>query len=262
MFRRKKPPLRYFLYVSDSKLDMLFDQIDPAQRRRISIDVGVNLKVASLNLRQGNRSAVARMAKLRMVERYIDLHHQVGTVYNPGTDYFRGAMPMRWGWFGHGLDPDSPTDGHDTVFFRGDLKNHTVVLAGSRRHVLGEEPAAENRRLTSWSATPNIMAVIAEHISANPPLGKLWRRLRASDFKGSEAAAAAHDPLEVGLEWATVVKLSGPLQWVEFLAVPLVQGNVTDHTSRDEHPGGPKWTPAILATPLYVALATQDDPDP
>ncbi|WP_035700912.1 DUF7019 family protein, partial [Glycomyces tenuis] len=62
MFRRKRPALRYYLYISDTKLDMLFDQIDPRQRRRLSAEVDVDLKLAGLRLRGADNAAPARTA--------------------------------------------------------------------------------------------------------------------------------------------------------------------------------------------------------
>lgn len=264
MFRRyRRPPLRYYLYVSDTKLDMLFEQIDPALRRRISAEAKVDLKLASLTLRRADAPSAARLAKLQLVERYIDKHHHVGTIKEPGREYFRGSMPMQWGWLNHGYDPDSPTGGRDTVFFRGRDSSHVVVLAGSRRHVLGEQPVAEDNDVRAHSATPNILAVIAEHISGNLKLGQRWHRLRSLDPRtgGSEDVCAAHDPPEAGLREAARVRLRGPAQRLEFLAVPIISGPVT--IDREEG----DWfvdenVHAVLATPLYVAMArTQADED-
>lgn len=253
-FRRKRPPLRHFLYISDTKLDMLFEQIDPALRRHISAEVKVDLKLASLTLRQTDVPAAARIAKLQMIERYIDAHHHVGTIATPGHEYFRGSMPMQWGWLTHGYDFDHepPRLGLDTVFFRGRQESHVVVLAGSRRHVLGEQPAPEDSKLSAHSATPNIFAVIAEHISGNPGLGQRWRFLRGVDplTGGSEDVAAAHDPPEVGLREAARVRPSGPVQHLEFLALPLVQG---EEVELDGFPRA-ETVHAVLATPLYVAM--------
>jgi hypothetical protein len=257
-FRYKKPPLRHFIYISDTKLDMLFEQIDPALRRRISAEVKVDLKLASLTLRQTDSQPAARIAKLRMVERYIDTHHQVGTIPAPGHEYFRGSMPMQWGWLTHGYDFDNnpPRLGLDTVFFRGHQASQVVVLAGSRRHVLGEQPAAEDSRLSAHSATPNIFAVIGEHISRNPQLGEYWRELRELPAPaGSEDGMAAHDPPEVGLREAAQLKLRGPVQHLEFLALPLVQGEEVE-LDIDGWPGlhVRETVHAVLATPLYVAM--------
>jgi hypothetical protein len=75
---------------------MLYEQIDPGLRRHLSAEAKVDLKIASVTLRQAERSPAARIAKLRMVEQYIDASHHVGTISSPGQEYFRGSMAMRW----------------------------------------------------------------------------------------------------------------------------------------------------------------------
>jgi TIR domain len=95
---RAKPPLRYFVYVSDTKLEMLFEQIDPKLLRRLSVEAKVDLKLAGLTIRNAEQPTLTRMAKLNVVERYIDRHHEVGALQQPGTQYFRARMPVRWGW--------------------------------------------------------------------------------------------------------------------------------------------------------------------
>ncbi|WP_051905169.1 DUF7019 family protein, partial [Streptomyces bicolor] len=212
--RRPQPPLRYFLYISDAKLDMLYEQIDPALRRRVSAEARVDLKLASLTLKQADEPQATRMAKLRMVEHYIDSHHHVGTTQNPGQSYFRGSMPMQWGWL-----KDSLTRPRNTAFFKGRDGSDVVVLAGSRRHVLGSEPAAEDTGLWAMSSTPSIIAVIAEHVSDLPDFDEYWSYVadRWPDNHYSTPVQAR----EQGLRTAAMIHLEGPAQHLEFLAVPL-----------------------------------------
>ncbi|MCI0689871.1 MAG: hypothetical protein L0Y54_21920 [Sporichthyaceae bacterium] len=42
--------MKYYLYVSDRKVDMLFDQIPRRLRRRLAAEAKVDLKVASVTL--------------------------------------------------------------------------------------------------------------------------------------------------------------------------------------------------------------------
>ncbi|MEU3622803.1 hypothetical protein BS329_09655 [Amycolatopsis coloradensis] len=245
MFRRK-PPLRYYLYVSDAKLEMLFEQINPALRRRISAEAKVDLKLASLTLRRADHPHAARMAKLQLVERYIDKRHHVGTIQEPGREYFRGSMPMQW-----------RCDWHDTALFRGRDSSHVVVLAGSSRHVLGERPAEEDREVRRRSVTPNILPVIAEHIFGSPGHGQRWRWIQslAPRAAGSKDVAAAHDPPEVGLREVARTRLGGPTQHLEFLAVPIIHGPATVEREGGDWFGEEEDVHAVLATPLYVAMA-------
>jgi hypothetical protein len=62
MFRRRKPPLRYFLYVSDAKLDMLFEQIDPALRRRVGAEAKTVSHLGFFVSRLRQVTAAARVA--------------------------------------------------------------------------------------------------------------------------------------------------------------------------------------------------------
>jgi hypothetical protein len=147
------------LYVSDAKLDMLFEQIDRSILKHISAEVKVDLKLASVTLRKAEDPVPARMSKLRIVERFIDEHHNVGSIEEPGREYFRGQMDMQWGWLAY-----APGDRYriPIVFFRGQEHSQLVMLAGSRRHVIGEPPDAE---AVTMSAMPGIISAIDEHIS-------------------------------------------------------------------------------------------------
>jgi hypothetical protein len=204
------------------------------------------------------------MAKLEMVERYIDRHHQVGTVYEPGTQFFRGAMPFRWGWLhGDHFADDSPTGGFDVAFFRAEHDGHTVVLVGSRHHVLGERPQKENAEASAFSATPSIMAVIASHVSSLSKTAA-WYDLRAVVRKtgilgSSEEDRSAADHQEYGLEAAARIPiLYGKPQWMEFLAVPLVEAQLPAPHRADRH-GVPQGH-GVLATPIYIALTDRKEP--
>jgi hypothetical protein len=103
--------VRYYIYVSDSKLDMLSEQIPPPLRQRVAAELKVDVKVFSLSLRQ-TQSSETRTAKLRLIEAYIDENDLAGTVDEPKA-YFRGSLEMRWAPIG--LDWRKPT----TVFFVG-----------------------------------------------------------------------------------------------------------------------------------------------
>jgi hypothetical protein len=74
-----KGPIRHYIYISDSKLDMYFEQIDRGVLKRISAEVKVDLKVASVTLRSADNPSSTRAAKLQIVERYIETHNHVGT---------------------------------------------------------------------------------------------------------------------------------------------------------------------------------------
>jgi Family of unknown function (DUF7019) len=258
------PPLRYFVYVSDAKLEQLFQQInviDPKLLERLSIETKVDLKVASLAIKTAPDPASTRMAQLIVVERYIDAHQRVGTVREPGTRYFRGTMPMRWGWLSDFRSRPSRSEraiheavhGGNAAFFRGEHDGQIVVLVGSRRHVLGERPLATNTVVddSSYSILPTVMPLVADHVNDLYDKAQFYNdeRRRLAD----ECGASIEDPPpEHGLEACATLRLHGPPQWMEFLAVPLVEGDipVPEHADANIPKGH-----AILATPIYIAHA-------
>jgi hypothetical protein len=213
-------PLRYYLYISDTKLDVLFEQIPQNALKRISAEVKVDLKLASVTLRQADRPDPTRAAKLKIVERFIDSHHHVGTIQEPGNEYFRGQMDMQWGWLQD-----------RAVWFHGNDDAQCVALGGSRRHVLGEQP---NRDVESSSEATSLLVSIMSVLQI-------------------AAAGIKHENLEKNSPgWAEIVYEEGlldftgiPKQRLDFLAIPLDEAQL--QKPPDVH--------VVLGTPLYVALA-------
>jgi hypothetical protein len=221
------------MYISDNKLDMLFEQIDQGVLKHISAEVKVDLKLAGVTLRQTEQPTQARTAKLRVVERFIEKYHHVGTIQEPGNEYFRGQMDMQWGW----LPGANPPNRLPIVVFRGSQSSQFVVLAGSRRHVLEERMAgAGEDAVVGLSLLPNIYAAIAEHISEAPEFAEQVRARPASEIGNLSRYA---------LDTFAKTSLETPTQPLEFLAVPLVESQIDYEGLAGIH--------GVLGTPLYVA---------
>jgi hypothetical protein len=261
-----KSPLRYFIYVSDAKLEMLFDQIHADLRRRLSAEAKVDLKLASLSIKAAEEPAPTRMAKLKVVERYIDSNHDVGTIESPGFQYFRGTMAMRWGAL---LEDETAR----VVYFFGKRDGHAVFLGGSRNHVLGE-PTVEAQGIGSnrseffgGSGYPTILRALENHVSAlDPKAPRALARRRAGAFDDDDEALtrfgqyAEQERHEIHSVLYTALSdgegLDGPEQWMEFLAVPLLSREVEANRVR------PDPTFIVLGTPIYIAHADPPQPAP
>lgn len=199
---------------------MLFEQIPQNALKRISAEVKVDLKLASVTLRQADPPDPTRAAKLKIVERFVDSHHHVGTIHEPGNEYFRGQMDMQWGWLQD-----------RAVWFHGNDDARCVALGGSRRHVLGEQP---NRDVESSSEATSLLVSIMSVLKI-------------------AAAGIKHENLEENSPgWAEIVYEEGlldftgiPKQRLDFLAIPLAEAQL--QAPPDVH--------VVLGTPLYVALA-------
>jgi len=219
---------------------MLFDQIPQSALKRISAEVKVDLKLASLTLRKADNPVPTRSAKLKIVERFIDSHHHVGTIHEPGNEYFRGQMDMKWGWL-QGL----------AVWFQGNDFEHgyCVALGGSRHHVLSGQA---NRDVdTSFEERTSLVSIITLIHEA------------AQGIK-------YEDPNSEYPHWAELICEDGllgfadiPKQRLDFLAIPLAEEQVQSRMRLWESmriPLTEEQLPepnvhVVLGTPLYVALA-------
>jgi hypothetical protein len=211
---------RYYLYVSDAKVDMLLSQIDPAVSRRHRTEIGVDLKLLTAK-RVGEPAGSDRFARVERVVRHLADHGDVGSIADPGQ-FFWGLLPMRWGPF-----PGGP--GSSLVFFDGT----TVALGGSIGHVLGSVPGAAEHGLTR-SLMPSMLDELG--MSADLEDEYVTDALNTDPDDRADAAVLA-------TVRQAVAKLRGPAQNLEFVAKRLLHG-------RDTGAGG--WV--LLGSPVYVAL--------
>lgn len=180
--------LRYYLYISDAKVDMLLPQVDPGFGRKRSGEVGVN--VSFLSAKRSVEAQAERVARLERVVRYVDDFCDVGTVDEPGQ-YVRGRLAMRWG----------PLAGGQAVYFGGRTEHTVVGLGGASGHVIGAIPPTDQGQVFAPSSMAGILAQLAETI--------------ADDEAPASALAATHVANRV---------IRGAEQEVEFLAKRLAHG--------------------------------------
>src|SRR3984957_14945888 len=144
-------PLKYFIYVSDTKVDMLYSQIPRSLKDKIAGELKLDLHVVSASVRGRDREET-RYSKLSVVTDYIDKHSEVGTVDYPGS-YFKGTMDMNWGEVG------GEGASEYIVFFAGRTEKTILGLGGSPWHVLG------NVRPTSPSSVNSSGAYLLHALS-------------------------------------------------------------------------------------------------
>lgn len=215
----------YYVYVSDTKLDMLSSQIPPKIRDSIAAELKIDLKLLSLTVKSRD-SEETRYSKLSLVTKYLREHQDVGSVDVPGQ-YFEGSLPMVWGPIGEGRG----------IYF-GTITEHTILgLAGSPRHVIRPESAG---------------SVPSEATSAAPDLYEL---LRSTSPTAVEAAPITLSGLVLGLDSEVTKGIMrattgsrGPVQRLEFLAKRVADGT-TDLIL--DYEGDRKRV--VLGTPVYVA---------
>lgn len=211
---------RYYLYISDAKVDMLLGQIDPAFLRPRTIETGLSLKLFSA--RQSTEAPPpGRTARLERVLRHLDETGQTGSVDEAGP-YVHGVMPLQWGHL------PGPAGGA-LVYFGGRTGRTILGLGGAGSHVLTSNPPQTQD--FAPSSAPTLLAGLASAMAAD------------------NVEIAADQP---SLAWVHTAgrMLRGPRQTMEFVARRLLAGP-SPYPEIDGRPG----MQVLLGSPLYVALA-------
>lgn len=227
-------PLRYYLYISDSKVDMLLPQIAPRLAAKRTSEVDVDVKVVTVK-RTIETQDEGRIARLERVVAHLEKRGDLGTVDEP-AEYFTGRLPMRWGPF--------PGDGSSSlVFFGGETQRTLLGLGGSGRNLIGSLPNPNDGIGISSSSLPSI-------------LGSLDAASDADDEAVVEAAGAGRDARYQGDHAAFVTvhrgvrRLPGPSQTIEFIAKRLLRGPSPFPESDPSEDMS-----VLLGSPIYAALA-------
>ncbi|WP_410633186.1 DUF7019 family protein [Amycolatopsis sp. cmx-4-83] len=210
---------QYYLYVSDSKVDMLLAQMAPGFAQKRTTEVSVNLKLFGGKQAREAPAGGERTAKLQRVVRYLEEHGDLGTVEEPGQ-FFWGLLPMNWGPF-----PAEPT----LAYFGGTTGRTVVGLGGSGHHILGGgAPAASG---VPRSVMPSLLA----GLRSDPGIGALTEAIKHEDDGAHKGALAAVQRANEAMP--------GPDQNLEFVAKRLLHGPSPTGGGVD----------VLLGTPLYVA---------
>jgi hypothetical protein len=204
----------YYLYISDSKVDMMLPQFDARRAEERSTEIAIDLKVLSAK-RSTTSTGGNRIDRLERVLRHLHDNELLGTIEDHAA-FFWAAMPMRW-------NVVQTEIGGRIALFGGELDSMTVALSGSSRHLIGWQ---ETNGSPSGSNAPALM----QGIEAASPL---------EDEQVLEVVSRELYPdLDVfATVRRSVSRMTGAVQQVEFVARTLARDSRT-----------------VLATPIYVAL--------
>ena len=234
--------MKYYIYISDTKVDMLYPQIPKSILKKIASSLSIDLKLFGTELSigaKGNPSEETRYAKVRIVSEYIEKHLDVGSVDAPST-YFKGTLPMRW--------TDRETM-HGKVFFGGTTTHTVIGLIGSQQHIIGSN---QPKRGISFSFLPAIYGFLRlEYV--------LYLQARQLLFPQAEMTK---NLMLIMAAYFAKFKIPEPEQQLEFLSKTLLQGPVSKRLI-NKHLVRKPYEPeldipqpyVVLGTPIYVAIA-------
>lgn len=218
--------LKYYIYISDTKLDMLFEQMPPKIRDNLAKELKIDAKIVSTTLKEGPTEKT-RMYKLKIVSEYFDNHVDVGTINAPKS-YFHGTMPLRWDILS------------TEVLFAGRTENTGLILGGSAKNVLGIDDVqnVKGQRKLYASALPGLWELLEILGSKESTHDLIAERLK------SGAERFMHN-LVMGNGLAQFSKTE---QQLEFLAIRLLANEVEIGDKRYKY---------LIGSPIYVGLAEQ-----
>lgn len=234
--------MRYYVYISETKVSQLYAQIPVKLRQKIAAKFTIDLKLIKAEF-EGRRPQESLFSMLEIVTSYLDDEGLVGTVDDPKS-YFKAVMPLSWGPY----DEDFLERTSEFVYFGGRTERTIVGLGGSLKHVIGEVGPTPSH---SHSGTPRLVHALRNWVGA----------------------AAFEQGIDLGADDAFVLRcvelasaqMGGPWEAMEFVAKRLVYGPIgrTHWATGKQIPDGKFSRPeyerigcanAILGSPLYVSM--------
>jgi hypothetical protein len=237
--------LKYYVYISDAKVDMLFAQVPRSFVATIAAELTVDLKVVAIALKE-RPSDENRYSRLKIVAEYLRAHANITTLTaseEPVTPnaYFAGELDMLWGI----RRLEDGRRKNRVAYFTGRAPGYVVGLVGSPHHVLGVSAPPSTVGTTPASFGPlNILPKEMSALSAD----KGEEPESASDARSRTSDAASHALRSVQM---LEHNAHGQSQRLEFLAKTLAYDDGHDIFAYPERPR----LVCVLGSPIYVAMA-------
>jgi hypothetical protein len=186
--------VKYYLYISDAKIDALLPQVPHEAKKKVAIDLGVDFKIFKATRKSETESDESRISRLEAVLSFIREYGNVGTVDDP-DDFVDDTQHV---WFG-------PDDQGRIAYFTGRTERTTFALAGSARHLIGS--SAKQQDFPSFSPMNAICWWLREQVPEH------------SDdvFRGIDIIAAEEE------------RKGAPQQRLEFMAKRLLFSEASDN---------------------------------
>ncbi len=85
--------MKYYVYISDAKVDMLLPQITQEQKKKLATEFKIDLKILSASRKTETEMDDNRITKLEAVCEFIRQYGNLGTVDAP-DEYIEDSMPL------------------------------------------------------------------------------------------------------------------------------------------------------------------------
>ena len=242
--------MRYYVYVSETKVDQLYAQIPTKLRDKIAAKLTIDLRLIKVEV-GGRQPQESLFSKLEMVRVYLEERDLIGSVDNPGF-FFAQTMPLSWGFYG----VESSGESSEFVYFGGRTEKTVLGMGGSLQHVIGE---AGRSYTHSASNTVFLFHALKGALSESVTEPDIDADERLLKYAGQilRRGASIEPRFILDAVAAASGRMRNPWEPMEFVAKRLINGAVprrewSDYTHEWKDLGPIK---VLLGTPLYVALA-------
>jgi hypothetical protein len=151
---KKNMASRFYHYISDAKLDMLFDQIPLSWLDGMKAEIGFDFAVLKGKVSAGDKpTSQAREAKVQAVEKLLTREGKIEEIPREGA-WLRASFNCCVGFL-----ENSP----GLVLFGGTFEGYTLLLAGSSHHLISGSPGTVTNNI-SWSFVPHLLQSIRGYI--------------------------------------------------------------------------------------------------
>ena len=126
--------LKDYVYISDTKVDVLFAQIEEPMLKNITASLGLDFKLIKVTVSGDlGRRHEHRVQRLETVLAYLEKSCGFGTIDNPDAYIKEPNLNMTWGE----IEGKTPA-----LFFAGLTDRTAVGLGGSLHHLTGQTGSA------------------------------------------------------------------------------------------------------------------------
>lgn len=188
--------MKHYIYISDTKVDMLYSQIDKGLLKKIAVELSIDLKPLGTGLGamiKPNQPEETLYSKLRLVVEYVEKHLNVGWIDAPET-YFKGSLPMGWGLLRSVARHNEQQQPPYAVYFGGFTERTIFGMVGSAHHMIGPRNDAPKSDILLYY-TPNEMlkAIVME---SEPPPSDSTRMISYANRGVMDQLMRPSEPLE------------------------------------------------------------------
>jgi hypothetical protein len=143
--------MKYYVYISDAKIDMLLPQVPHDLKKKVATEFGFDLKILSAKRKSEIQDEDTRVGRLETVVEFIRQYGDLGTLDEP-KPYIEDTLPMKSGTLGHTSSGDP-----QLIYFGAQTHKTVLGLFGSVKHMIG---ASGLTALPGGSVTNLILAYL------------------------------------------------------------------------------------------------------